>query len=82
MSPDRFVLEWLMPQEPGLTTHVTLYDLERHPNHVVGVGHGGDEADTLLDLWTALIDRDEPGEAIDHVAAAYTRRMGTPPVRR
>jgi hypothetical protein len=69
-----------MPQEPGLTTRVTLHDLERHPNHVVGVGHGGDEADTLLDLWTTLTDRGEPGEAIDYVTAAHTRRTGKAPV--
>ena len=30
MSPDRFDLEWLMPQEAGLTTQLTPFDLERH----------------------------------------------------
>ena len=67
----RFALEWVLPQEPGLTTHVTLYDAERHPHHALAVGHGGDEADALLDLWTTLIDRSAPAEAIAHVAAAY-----------
>jgi hypothetical protein len=76
----RFDLEWIMPLEPGLMTHVTLFDVSKQPP-VVAVGHGGDEADTLLDLWTTLIDRDEDAAAITYVAAAYTKRTGQPPVR-
>ena len=71
MSRARFELEWVLPQEPGLMTHVTLFDGENPPHFVLAVGHGADEADTLLDLWTTLIDRDEPSEAIAFVAAAY-----------
>ena len=68
-------------------THVTLFDEERKvPYHalavgVMAVGHGADEADTLLDLWTTLVDRDEPTEAIAFVAAAYRRRTGREPER-
>ena len=80
-QPGRFALEWILPQEPGLTTRVTLYDAERHPDHLLAVGHGGDEPDTLLDLWTTLIDRGEPAEAIACVADAYTRRTGKTPAR-
>jgi hypothetical protein len=81
-NPDqRFALEWILPQEPGLATHVTLYDAERHQQHALGVGHGADEADTLLDLWTSLIDRSEPPEAIAYVAGAYAKRTGRTPER-
>ena len=47
----------------------------------MAVGHGADEADTLLDLWTTLVDRNEPSEAIEFVAAAYRRRTGSEPER-
>ena len=75
-----------MPQEPGLTTHVTLFDEERTGSlplsvGVMAVGHGADEADTLLDLWTTLVDRDEPSEAIEFVATAFRRRTGREPER-
>ena len=50
MTPTpRFTLEWLMPQEIGLETHAVLSDAEQHPDHVLAMGHGGDEADALLD---------------------------------
>ena len=29
----RFELEWVLPMEPGLSTHVTLFDLECYPPH-------------------------------------------------
>ena len=60
---------------------MTLYDSDQHTDHIVGVGHGGDDADTLLDLWTTLIDRDERSEAAAYVAAAYTKRAGKAPAR-
>ena len=86
MTRARFELEWVLPLEPGLTTHVTLFDEERTGSFplavgVMAVGHGADEADTLLDLWTTLMDRDEPSEAIAFVAAAYRRRTGREPER-
>ena len=77
----RFSLEWVLPQELGLLTHVTLFDEERAPHHIVASGHGADEAETLLDLWTTLSDLREPEEALAVVAAAYTRRTGKAPER-
>jgi hypothetical protein len=77
----RFGLEWLLPQEPGLATYVVLSDAERHPDHVLAVGHGGDEAEALLDLWTTLVVQGEPEEAVARVAEAFTRRTGRAPER-
>ena len=77
--PPRFTLEWLMPQELGLETHAVLYDAEQHPDHVVAMGHGGDEVEALLDLWTTLCDRDASEDALALVAEAFTRRTGTSP---
>ena len=76
----RFDLEWVLPLEPGLTTHVTLFDDERPARYtlavgVVAVGHGAAEADLLVDLWTTLVDRKEPSEVIAFVA---TRTGGGP----
>jgi hypothetical protein len=76
---DRFALEWLMPQEPGLATYVVLLDAERHPDHVLDVGHGGDEAEALLDLWTTLVVHDQPEDAVACVVEAFTRRTGRAP---
>lgn len=87
MTRARFELEWVwLPLELGLMTHVTLIDEERTAPFplavgVMAVGHGADEADTLLDLWTTLMKRDEPSEAIEFVAAAYRRRTGREPER-
>ena len=44
-------------QEPGLPTHVAVYDLECVPPHAIAGGQGGDEAEALQDLWTTLTDR-------------------------
>jgi hypothetical protein len=54
----RFELEWVLPLEPGLATHVTLCDLERFPPEAVAGGQGADEAEALLDLWTILSGQD------------------------
>jgi hypothetical protein len=43
----RFELEWVLPLEPGLETHVTLYDPKRCPSEVVAGGHGADETEAL-----------------------------------
>jgi hypothetical protein len=77
----RFELEWVLPLEPGLSTHVTLFDLENHPSHVLAAGAGGDEAEALLDLWTTLTDRNASDAAIDFVAERYHRRTGRQPER-
>jgi hypothetical protein len=42
-------------------------------------GHGGDEAEALLDLWATLCDQDAAQDAIAHVAEAFTRRTGKAP---
>jgi len=77
----RFDLEWIVPLEPGLSTHVALYDLHCDPPHAVAVGEGGDEAETLQALWTALNEPPDFAEAAAYVAAAYVRRTGRQPER-
>jgi hypothetical protein len=37
----------VLPLEPGLETHVTLYDPKRCPSEVVAGGHGADETEAL-----------------------------------
>jgi hypothetical protein len=75
----RFDLEWVLPLEPGLSTHVTILDLECAPPHAVAVGEGADEADALLALWTSLTAQDGSAAAVARVTEAYTRRTGCPP---
>jgi hypothetical protein len=79
LGKKRFDLEWILPLEPGLLTHVVLYDPECSPPHTVADGQGGDEAEALLDLWTTLTDRPESVDAIAVAADAYERRTGRPP---
>jgi len=74
-----FELEWILPLEPGLSTHVTLFNLGCCPPHALAAGEGADEADALLDLWTKLTARSEPAEAIAIVAEAHHRRTGRQP---
>ena len=81
LDKKRFELEWVLPLEPGLSTHVTLFDLECFPPHAVAAGEGGDEADALLDLWTTLGDRNDSADALTHVADAYHKRTGRQPQR-
>ena len=76
MERPRFELEWLMPRVPGLTTHVTLFDNESPPHYIRAVGHGADEADTLLDLWIRLVDRHEPTEALCSTRRTSRSRRG------
>ena len=79
LDKQRFQLEWALPLEPGLSTHVTLFDFECFPPHALAVGEGGDEADALLDLWTALRGHNDSADAVAYVAAAYSRRTGREP---
>jgi hypothetical protein len=65
--------------EPGLETHVTLYDLEKFPPTAVAGGHGADEAEALMDLWAILTRASESADAIAVVADAYERRTGRKP---
>ena len=81
LDKKRFVLEWIVPLEPGLATHVALYDLECEPPHAAAVGDGGDEAEALLDLWTTLNDPSHSAETVSYVAAAYRGRTGRQPER-
>jgi hypothetical protein len=46
---------------------------------VIAIGHGADEAETLLDLWTTLIEHHDRSEAVSYVAQAYEKRTGHPP---
>ena len=52
-----------------------LLDRER-PAPVSAVGHGPDKVHTLRNLWRTLKDSDAVPEAINYVAAEYTRRTG------
>lgn len=75
----RFALEWLMPLEPGLLTHVTLIDNGVSPREVVAAGHGADESDALLELWREVSQRQEFSDAKPMVTSAYKRRTGRHP---
>jgi hypothetical protein len=77
----RFELEWHLPLELGLATHVTLLDLEREPRIALAVGHGADEPDALLDLWTTLTEQNEDEGAVAVATQAYARRTGKTPER-
>lgn len=82
LDKQRFVLEWAPPLEPGLATHVTLFNRTCVTPQAIAASEGPDEADILLELWTILTD-DQPysTEAIDYVAEAYAKRTGRPPSR-
>jgi len=54
LDKPRFELQWALPLEPGLSTHVTLFDLECFPPHAIAAEEGADEPDALLALWTML----------------------------
>ena len=56
-----------------------LLDRERPAPYVVAVGYGSDRVHALLRLWGTLKESDAVAEAIDYVAAEYTRRTGTRP---
>jgi hypothetical protein len=77
----RFELEWHLPLEVGLPTHAALFDLTHDPPHAIADDLGGDEIETLLNLWMSLSDRHESAEAIAFVADAYRRRAGRQPER-
>ena len=70
----RFALEWLVPNQPELFTHVMLLDKERPAPYVVTAGHGGDRLQALRNLWSTLIEHHAIAEAIDFVATEYARR--------
>ena len=76
LDKPRFGLQWALPLEPGLSTHVTLFDLECFPPHAIAAGEGADEADALLTLWTTLSGQHHSADAMAYVAEAYSRRTG------
>ena len=78
----RFAVEWLVPVQPDRLTHVMLLDRERPAPFVFAVGHGADKVQALLNLWRTLKQNGAVAEAIDYVAAEYTRRTGQPPKNR
>ena len=75
----RFGVEWLVPAKPDRLIHVMLLDRNRPAPYVFAVGHGGDKVQALLNLWGGLKQNDAVAEAIDYVAAEYTRRAGRAP---
>ena len=56
-----------------------LLDRERPAPYVFAVGHGADKVHALLNLWEGLKQNAAVAEAIDYVAAEYTRRTGMAP---
>jgi hypothetical protein len=77
----RFALQWLVPGQPELLTHVILLDKERPAPYVVTAGHGGDRLQALRNLWSTLTEDDATAEAINFVATEYARRSGEAPAK-
>ena len=77
----RFALQWLVPGQPELLTHVMLLDKERPAPYVVMAGHGGDKLQALRNLWSMLIDDDAVAEAVEFVATEYVRSSGEAPAK-
>ena len=75
----RFAIEWLVPVQGDRLTHVMLLDRERPAPFVFAVGHGADKVQALLNLLRTLKQNGAVAEAIDYVAAEYTRRTGQRP---
>ena len=69
----RFSMQWAMPLEPGLPTHVSLVDHAR--DHQEWRGEGADETDAPAALWTTM-HGNAPREALSYAAVAITRRTG------
>jgi len=74
LDKPRFQLQWALPLEPGLSTHVTIFDVECFPPHALAAGEGADEADALFALWTTLSGQHYSAGAMAYVAEAYARR--------
>jgi hypothetical protein len=77
----RFHLEWHLPLELGLPTQAALLDLSHDPAHLVAEEFGGDEVETLLNLWTTLTAHLEMADAPPLGGDAYCRRTGRHPER-
>ena len=75
--PTRFTMEWALPLEPGLPTHVIVYD--HAGDHVEWTAAGGDEAEALAMLIGQMSQAGASREALDFVAAAYHTRISRNP---
>lgn len=67
----RFTMEWALPLEPGLPTHV-VYD--HAGDHVEWRAVGADETEALATLIGQMSQAGASREALDYVAAAYHAR--------
>ena len=76
MGQRRFALRWDRPFQPDASTHVTLFDGGKDPQHVVASGHGAEDASALRDLLTALKERNESAEAVAYVTAECAALTG------
>jgi hypothetical protein len=81
LDKKRFELECHLLLEPGLPPHAALFDLQITPPELIAETEGGDETETLLNLWTTLMDGSTSADAIPFVADAYQRRAGRQPER-
>ena len=83
MVEQRFTLEWDRPVLPDASTHVSLFDGGKDPQHIVASGHGGDEVEALTDLLATLQQRNESAEAMSYVSETIrSHRSGVAPFRR
>jgi hypothetical protein len=83
MVEQRFTLEWDRPVLPHASTHVSLFDGGKDPQHIVASGHGRGDANALTDLLATLEERDESGEAMTYVSDAIrSHRTSVTPLRR
>jgi hypothetical protein len=74
-------LEWYLLLEPGLPTHAALFDLQTTVPELIAESEGGDETETLLSIWTTLVDRRASVQAIAFISDAYSRRADRRPER-
>jgi hypothetical protein len=79
MAQQRFAFEWDRPSLPDAKTHVSLFDGNKDPLHVVASGHGAGDVDALSDLLTTLGERSESAEAIAYVSAENAALSGKVP---
>ena len=73
LDKKRFDLEWHLPLEPGLPTHAALFDLQPTFPELIAESEGGDEAETLLNIWTAIAER-----RVSRRTPSPSSPMGTP----
>jgi hypothetical protein len=73
----RFSMEWALPLEPGLPTHVVVYD--HTGDHTEWRAVGADESEALAALIGEMSQAGASRDALNYVAAAYHARV--PPER-